>query len=135
KTITLTSALPLISPGGPFGNDLTITGPGAGLLTVRRDSAAPNFGVFNSEAQNLTMTGMTVTGGKAGGGGGIRVLYGILNLDGMAVVNNESTGSGGGIYTGTGQGAAQINISNSMVSGNTAATNGGGIYFFFGGCL
>jgi tetratricopeptide (TPR) repeat protein len=44
------------------------------LDRIKRDAVAPNFGIFNSLAPTLTMSGITVSGGNAAGtfGGGLR---------------------------------------------------------------
>ena len=94
--ITLTSAELLIN------KSLTISGPGANLLTVRRSTAGgtANFRIFHiaSGAFNVTISGLTISNGNiAANGGGI---------------SNEST--------------SPVHIADSTVSGNTAAGAAGG---------
>src|SRR3954454_9482966 len=72
QTISLLSALPQIASAG---GSLTITGPGAANLTIRRDASAAAFRVLNSAAPSLTISGVTVSNGNdvTSGGGGLAV--------------------------------------------------------------
>src|SRR5205085_5761737 len=58
RTINLLTVLPTV------GDALTLTGPGANLLTVRRDPAAAPFHIFQLNAAT-SLSGLTVTGGLA----------------------------------------------------------------------
>src|ERR1022692_4339522 len=74
---------------------------------------------------NLTLQGLTVTGGHTGGlGGGIFNLEGTLTLDHSEVTGNASEGAmmsaGGGMG---GNGSSNLTVSFSQVNGNTS--NGG----------
>jgi hypothetical protein len=105
-----------------------------GELTVRGDNrhgrstvidAASNSRVIEVEDDaDLTLRGVTVTGGDAiGGGGGI--LTGIdstTNLVQVRVNGNRTIGSGGGISN-----QGELIVRNSDVETNTADANGGGI--------
>src|SRR5215471_3212945 len=73
-TILLESALPNLA------DDVTITGPGANVLAVKRDpAAATNFRIFAVDSgKTVAISGLTITNGVAGGqnapdsaGGGI----------------------------------------------------------------
>jgi len=134
-TITLTSGDLEIS------KDVTITGPGADLLTVERSTASgtPQFRIFTILSGTVTISGLTVTNGHApdGGaffaesGGGINN-SGTLTLNRVAVSGNVSGsgisrslgnggngGSGGGISsTGT------LTITDSTISTNSAGSGG-----------
>jgi predicted outer membrane repeat protein len=130
QTIVVTSPLPQI------GSDLTITGPGSGLLTVRLNSTTtPVFGVFNSTAGNLTLSGMTVTGATiSGNGAGLQSTGpGSKNLtfDDMVFTGLTASGLGGAVFLNNN---TSLTIRNSVVSSNTAA-GGGGICFFQSGSL
>src|SRR2546423_12143968 len=72
-TITLTSGELLIQ------NDVTITGPGADLLTVARSSAGgtPAFMIFDIAQGTVTISGLTISNGY-----------------------NTNTAFGGGVYAG-----------------------------------
>jgi hypothetical protein len=56
---------------------------------------------FVSGTGNLTLQGLTITGGNAVAGGGIANLEGTLTLNHSAVTGNTA-GFGGGIYASTG---------------------------------
>jgi hypothetical protein len=148
-TINLTRALPDLT------QSISIEGPGADLLTVRRNTGgdysvfsvagSPTVSIFNMTINNGSNTGgiynggslmvnhSTISGNSAGSG---RSGGGIHN-DGSLMVNNSTisgnTGGagpgsgGGGIYNGGGT----LTVNNSTISGNTAgggSANGGGIY-------
>src|SRR5216683_1627741 len=84
---------------------------------------------------NLTLQGLTVTGGHTGGfGGGIFNLEGTLTLDHSKVTGNASEGAmmsagGGGIASGTlGTGPlGTTSLNFSQVTGNTTSASAGGI--------
>jgi Right handed beta helix region/Dockerin type I domain len=132
RTINLLSELPIvIGPGA-----LTLSGPGAGLLTVRRDPGAPAFPVFYF-ATATTLSGLSVTGGQTTFGGGIHIVGGLgaVLLDVVVTGNAASLSSqsgGGGVFVGAG---GSLTVRNSTVSGNTTAGRGGGICFYNGGSL
>jgi CSLREA domain-containing protein len=124
-TITLSSVLPNLS------NNLTIAGPAANLLTVRRSFAGgtPNFRIFTiNSGKNVTISGLTITNGNAAGsmsasaGGGILNDGGTLLIDNCVISGNSAAGSGGGVNNGANHGGT-LTINNSTVSGNT----GGGV--------
>ncbi|HEX7317620.1 MAG TPA: Calx-beta domain-containing protein [Pyrinomonadaceae bacterium] len=138
-TINLSSALPLLS-------SLTMTGPGPLLLTVRRaPDTATYFRVFRTAlSSTVSISGMTITGGRAADdhGGGVYNSQGAtLNLSNVVVSENvtdsifiNGSGRGGGIY----HDGTLLTLTNSVVSGNSAASgaaggslsgrDGGGIY-------
>jgi parallel beta-helix repeat protein len=61
-------------------------------------------------------------------GGGLTVDGGSLaTMSGVTVHDNRANGYGGGIYTSYWWGVGDLHISNSMVKGNSAGSNGGGI--------
>ncbi|HEY1381824.1 MAG TPA: hypothetical protein VGF55_33805, partial [Gemmataceae bacterium] len=98
QTISLLTALPTIS------DSVSITGPGSGLLTVRRDPAAASaFAVltFSGSGTLAAVSGLTVSGGTAGG---IENVNGNLTLTDLTVRSNVSAagGSGGGIQSTSG---------------------------------
>lgn len=55
-TINLTGALPILS------SNITINGPGSGLLTVRRDTGG-NYRIFQSSGTS-SISGLTITNGR-----------------------------------------------------------------------
>jgi hypothetical protein len=131
STISLLTALPSIT------DPLTITGPGASNLTVRRDpAAAVNFRIFDitiTAVPAVTITGVTITGGNpAGDGGGINVAGAAaltVTVQDAVITGNVTTGAnqGAGIQVGTG---TSLTVQRTVISGNTSANDGGGIYLF-----
>jgi hypothetical protein len=112
-TITLTS-------GELFINKvLTIKGPGANLLTVSGNNASRVFNVSNV----VQISGLTISGGSNGSSNGAGIFSsGTLTLDGAAVSNNTTFGfSGGGIFS-----SGELTVRDSTVSGNVAMNNSGG---------
>jgi hypothetical protein len=141
-TIDLASALPFLR------TDLTIEGPGARRLTVRRDSgrgypifSVPSCGcsvelsaitVANAagapgivQASSLTVSRTVIRGShnNRGLGGGIRSLGGTLDVL-RSTVSGNSALAGGGIFIDSGR----VTVARSTLNGNVArGGNGGGI--------
>ncbi len=118
-----------------LGKSVTIVGPGANVLSVRRGDAAGAFRILNVTPASViaNLSGLTIAKGiGVPSGGGIHN-SGTLNLTRVAVSGNTAT-NGGGIYNNSGT----LNITDSTVSGNVLgliiAGSGGGI-FNFGGAL
>lgn len=123
-TINLTSAELLID------KDLTINGPGANLLTVRGNgpSAPPDFRVLHITTGNVTLSGLTISGGVVinGSGGGILNGTGTLTVADCTISGNNAgvlggTG-GGGIFNSNG---GTVNVIRSTLSSNTGTCGGG----------
>ena len=143
--INLTQALPDISQG------VVITGPGASLLTVRRDTGG-DYRIFNvTTTGTVTFSGLTISGGvendPGGGisnsgsgtvnvtncnvsdnygfwGGGIaNFSFGTVHVTG-STINNNNSAFGGGIYNSSGT----MQVIASTINGNTAESQGGGIF-------
>ena len=141
--ITLTTGALMIT------HSLTISGPGAGSLTI--DGSANNDTVFDINitppaSTSVTISGLTITGGHArdrGGGGISASSLAALTLDGDVITGNQSTlrtnGSfgGGGVFVNGGT----VNVSNSTITNNMISfsdstmpvganndSGGGGIY-------
>jgi len=116
-SITLTS-------GELFVNDsITISGPGANTLAVNGNAASRVFHI--NPGKTVTISGLTITNGHAGGifpddaGGGIYNDHATLTVSSCAVTGN-SADFGGGIYNfGETNGSAALTVSNSTVSGNS----------------
>jgi hypothetical protein len=118
--ITLTTGLIDI------GKNLTITGPGANVLTVSGNNASKIFRV--NGAFTVTISGLTISNGVSStAGGGIENAGGILTVSNSVVSGNISNNAsgGGGVYS-SGATAASVTIRNSTISGNSAPTGTGG---------
>ena len=114
-TITLTSGQLSIN------KDLTISGPGAGSLTIDGNASTVIFNIPPSGA-SVSISGLTITNGN---NSGIRNYDGTLTLTDSTVSGNlENCGGGGGIYNNSGT----LTLTNSTVSGNSSSCAGGGIY-------
>lgn len=120
--ITLTSAELLID------KDLTIAGPGADVLTVRRSTAGgtPLFRIFNSASgRTIDISGLTISNGNLTNDAGGVFNAGTLTLTGVTISGNTTTGSGGGISN-----TFMLTIADSTVTGNTANVAGAGVANF-----
>ncbi len=119
-TINLTGPLPdLVS-------DIDIQGPGAGVVTVRRNTGG-DYRVFTVATGNVIISGITAANGRSDVGGGIYT-QGTLTVADVVLTQNRSTaGVGGGIYNG-----GSLQVINSSITSNFAqgpnAGYGGGIY-------
>lgn len=129
EVITLTSEQLTINA------DVTISGPGANLLTIRRSSTIGTsaFRIFHiSPARNVTISGLTISNGNAHGspidaGGGIYSDQGNLTVDRCSLTGNVAE-KGGAICNDGGRFPIGIlTLTHSTLSGNSAA-EGGAIY-------
>jgi hypothetical protein len=107
----------------PIAKNVTITGPGADVITV---SGNHLFQVFTiSSAVTATISGMTIANGTSALFGGGAFNDGMLTLANCAVSGNSSGNRGGGIYNSP---SGIMLVSNCTVSGNSTANAGNGIY-------
>ncbi|MDQ6760390.1 MAG: CSLREA domain-containing protein [Acidobacteriota bacterium] len=120
-TIQLASALPNLT------SNIALQGPGANVLTVRRNSAA-SYRIFTINAGAIvTISGLTIANGNTFQSGGGILNSGTLGLNGVAISGNHG-GNGGGIYNSFGT----LTLNQSTISGNSVSSSfafsGGGIY-------
>ncbi len=116
QTITLTGGpLALTDPA-----TTTITGPSASLLTV---SGGGTSRVFDIQGGAAALSGLTISGGKAGFGGGIYNTGGSLSLANVTVTSNSAQFGGGVANVNSGMTA----LTDCTISGNSAAVTGGGV--------
>ncbi len=129
-TIQLAGALPTVSA------NLLLQGPGANLLTVRRNSGG-DYRIFTVSNGTSTgpaagITGLTITNGQASAsafpnssGGGILNDHGSLFVSNCILADNRSflpaSTYGGGIFNHEGN----LTVNASTLSGNSAAYGGG----------
>ena len=98
----------------------TITGPAAGL-TVNGGGLSRVFAVDADVTASIS--GLTITGGNGGEGGGLYVAYhGTADLTDCTLSGNSAQEQGGGLSN-----AGTANLTNCTLSGNSAGTNGGGL--------
>jgi hypothetical protein len=113
--IVLTDSLPTVS------DDLTISGPGASVLSISGDNAYRVFQIDSSAA--VTISDLTIRDGNGfgGGGGGIES-DGTLLLISIDIVSNTAA-YGGGLYVSNGS----TTLNGGQIVSNTA-DYGGGVY-------
>lgn len=107
---------------------LTITGPGANILTI--DGGAGINRIFYTNQANVAVSGVTLQGGNGAGelntglGGAIYVFKGTITLDSVVVQNNGGAAveSGGGIFLNL---TTNSSIANSTFTGNSSLQCGG----------
>ena len=122
-------------PPLPSGNivirgDVTITGPGAHLLTIDGNHQTRIITIDDGDddvQSEVSISGVSLTGGTAAGivsgtrGGAIHTRENLTLTD--SVISGSSAELGGGIYT-----TGNLTIANSTINGNSAEQSGGGIY-------
>jgi hypothetical protein len=132
----------------------TITGPGAGQITVSGNNATRIFYIQpTNPGDPVSISGLTLSAGNSIFGGGISASYTALTVSDSVISGNNSSSDGGGIavnggsltligstvsgntgdrgsgvYTDSGSGTPSI-IRSSTISGNSGADYGGGVYF------
>jgi hypothetical protein len=115
RTITLTAGELSLSDTNTSGG-VTVTGPGANLLTVSGNDASRVFDINGAPA---ALSGLTITGGSATSGGGLYNSSSDLSLTNVTISGNSAMGGGGLFNTGT------ASLTNVTISGNSAVAAGG----------
>ena len=123
QTITLSGEIAL-------DKSLTIQGPGASLLTISGNNAGRIFDVAGAPGINVTVSGLTLTGGSADNGGAVLNAGETLTITSTVINSSHATSAGGGVYN---QGGA-LTLQGDTISGNSSAGGGGGV-FVAGGTL
>ena len=148
-TFVVTGTIGLTSGELFVNNNVTISGPGANMLTITRNSAT-HFRIFHILQHTVTIEGLSITNGLAlalgkspDAGGGIfcddeefnneRLAVTVSNcvISGNTAGGPTGFGGGGGISFGAINGFAPttLTVSNCTISGNSCkGYNGGGIY-------
>lgn len=120
QTITLTTGELSIAEA------VTITGPGADLVTVSGNNATRVFNIdAPGSASSIKIEAISIAFGKstAGKGGGILNVDEALTLSDCNVVSNAAV-AGGGIFIQ--MAAGSLSLANCIVSGNVTSTTGDG---------
>ena len=118
-TITLTSGELYVA------RNVTINGPGASQLTLKRDANAPAFGILYIDSGTVTINGLTIANGAGGNNsfyGGIAVISATVTLNGSTVSGNTGGFLAAGIVN-----FGTMNLVNCTISGNSSENGGGGI--------
>jgi hypothetical protein len=123
----VTSPITLTSGEIAIGQEQTIAGPTDTRLVISGNNNSRVFNVNWWQAK-LKISDLTITGGKANPGAGIRS-EGNLIISNSTLTDNHAegnnlNGSGGAIYAQSGS----LSITNSTISGNTAHGYGGGLF-------
>ncbi len=111
---------------------LVITGNGLTTTTVNGNAAGR---IFNITGGTVAINDLTITNGLADNGGAIQVTDASLLLSLVNISNsiaNGASGSGGGIFVGSG---GELTITTSTLSNNTANRAGGAIEMVAGTSL
>ena len=138
QTYQITGSVDLVGPGA---SELTLDAGGSGgVLSI--------VGVYD-----VSVSGLTLTGGNAMNGGGIYSSGANLVLDDVVISGNTASSSGGGLYQTAGtatltnvtiggnwahyggglyQRDGTSTLTNVTIGGNTAFYSGGGLYLDFG---
>jgi CSLREA domain-containing protein len=100
-------------------------------LMLTGGKAGPNSyggGIFNQG--NLTLSGDTLTGNRAGAGGGVANAGGTLTVGGSLISENNGGGfGGGGIQNGGPRNLpGTVIVESSLILGNATGNEGGGIF-------
>ncbi|HVK10311.1 MAG TPA: hypothetical protein VM597_16205 [Gemmataceae bacterium] len=104
-----------------INSDITITGPATGVR-IARDAAAPGFRIFSVNAgKTAALSGLTITGGYAGEGGGLHN-NGTLTMTNCTVSDNTATIGGCLFSRGT------LTMTNCTLNGNSVNFIGGGLF-------
>lgn len=110
-----------------ISDSVTITGPGAGQLAVDGGGASRVFEVYSNPTNiAVTIEGLTISGGAASHGAGVRNTDEDLTLDGVTIRDNAATSDGGGLWADGFN--MDLTIRDSEITGNTAGADGGGVY-------
>lgn len=133
QTITLANAI-FVSPA--TGESLTITGPGANLLTIRGNGAADSTGqIFNrnpNTSHALLLSGMTLTNaGFSAVPNNFTGAQTSLTVTNVAFVSNSSF-AGGAINSSAPLTVTGCTFTNNTANGGGATGNGGGAIFSLG---
>ena len=118
-----------LTKGELFISDpVTITGPGADVLTIDAKGESRIFRVV----ERAEISGLTLTGGNADDGSpltfstkelGGAIFAGNLDLTDMIITGNTAASHGGGIWVN-----GDLTLANSTISGNSSGGTGGGVY-------
>ena len=114
-TITLTNSAVM-----PIAKNLTITGPGAGSLTVNRTLYGTT--IFSISNGIVSLSGLTISGGGGNFGGAIYMSGGTVTIASTTLSNNAAD-DGGAIY----ESGGTLAVTDCILANNQANEFGGAI--------
>ena len=130
----VTGVITLTSGELAIAKNLTITGPGANVLTVRRNPAggAPEFRIFFiGNNSHVTISNLTIRNGRDYNSGAILNDGATLTVNNCVFTANSGGGYGGGGIMSDGSNAnARLAVNNSVFDGNSSDFMGGAILNF-----
>ncbi len=120
-TVFATAQTISLTTGGTLdiGNNMSIVGPGANLLSIDGGNAVEVFNI--ASGSTVAISGVTITNGSSSDGGGI-YNAGTLTVTNSAFTSNSSSYAGGAIENG-----GTLTVANSTFSGNSSSYAGGAI--------
>lgn len=123
----LTGTIILTSGQLSVSDSVDIQGPGAGVLAVSGNNASRVFYLYSgATVLDITISGLTITGGNATTGAGVIDFDENLILDNVTITGNTATGDGAGLWADGFN--MNLTVRDSTLTGNTSADDGGGIY-------
>ena len=126
QTITMKNGEYLIT------SDLTISGPGANLLTIDADQLSRVLNIndgSNSKTSRVDITGITFTNGRSISSGGCITSHEALFLRASVIRNCHAAANGGGVHTfNVNNSRTEVLIENSSFYDNTSDKDGGGLF-------
>ena len=135
---SVTGSINLLTPLAPLvnGNAIVINGPGASVLTVKRDASVSAMRIFDINGAGVyTISGLAINDGDVrpiGGafnnlGGAIRILNGRgVTINNCTFTNNWAN-NGAAIYNGANPATNPLTVNNTNFTANNANQSGGGI--------
>ncbi|MFL6107345.1 MAG: beta strand repeat-containing protein [Marmoricola sp.] len=103
-----------------------VVGAGAATTIFNGSNAASTMTANIGNTATLTLSNLTLTGGKAANGGGLAITTGKVVLNGVNVTSSTATNAGGAVALLPAAGT--LTITGGTMSGNSATTGGGAIY-------
>jgi CSLREA domain-containing protein len=108
----------------PSAVDLIIRVEGEGTAVISQDAAFVDDRVLENHEATVRIENITLTGGSNVGGGGGLLNNGVLDMTASVVSGNSVSWDGGGIYNSS---VARLSIDSSIITGNTSSAFAGGI--------
>ncbi len=130
--VNVTGAITLTNGALAVNRNVTITGPGSGVLAIDANNASGVFTV--AYGTNANISGLTIRNGKSAYGGGLyNAGNNTLTLSDITFIGNSSTADGGAFYNNNDD--LPVTLTNCVFSQSSSAGNGGAIYSSGGGTL
>jgi hypothetical protein len=123
----VTGTIGLTSDELVVNKSVTISGPGAGVLSVNGNATYRVFHIAPSTI--VTLSELNITNGNASNapvpdGGGIYNDHATLTLGNCTIANNTASRDGGGVHN---AGAATLTLNDCIITGNVTGNDGGGV--------